>query len=220
MPVQNFVKLFQSWGPNDNLSIKCLRLKAITLMAIICMTRPSDLAPRGVIFDNDDFSFAKYSMSLNNIVFQDDGSLTITFFGIKNYRTRSGFEVNIPKIVKDEFNDPVSALKSYIEKTSEFRPMDTKPLFISLNQPFKAISSDTVRNILEEAIKLAGIDNMGISAKSFRPTGATLAVDTGVLPETTMQIGRWKTKETFMNHYVYPRAPTFFTEQVFDDKKH
>ena len=38
----------------------------------------------------------------------------------------------------------------------------------------------------------------------------------GIIPETVMQIGWWKTKEVFMNHYVYPRAPQSFTSKLFE----
>lgn len=111
--------------------------------------------------------------------------------------------------------DPVSCLRVYIDRTAAYRPSDTKPLFITLTAPYKAISSSTVSNILDEVINLAGLAGKGFKAKSFRPTGATLAVSRGAIPETVMQIGRWKTKEVFMNHYVYPRAPETFTSNMF-----
>ena len=215
MPVQNFVKLFRSWGKNELLSVKRLRLKAMTLLALICMTRPSDLAPRGLLFNSQDLSFERTCMTLNDLEFHEDGSLTITFFAIKNDRTRTGFEVRIPQNHEDEFTDPVSCLKTYISKTEQYRLGEEKPLFLSLNHPYQAITVDTVRHVLEEVIVLAGLSNQGFSAKSFRPTGATVSVTTGISPETAMQIGRWKTMETFLNHYVYPKVPADFTTNVF-----
>ena len=59
---------------------------------------------------------------------------------------------------------------------------------------------------------MTGLADKGFLAKSFRPTGATIAVNSGVLPETVVQIGRWKTKEVFLNHYVYPNAPQSYTK--------
>ena len=61
---------------------------------------------------------------------------------------------------------------------------------------------------------MAGLADQGFLAKSFRPTGATIAVNSGVLQETVMQIGRWKTKEVFLNHYVYPNAPQSYTTNL------
>lgn len=215
MPTKSFVELFHSWGQNENMTIKQLRMKTITLLALVCMTRPSDLAPKGVNFNPKDFSVNNIVLSLDNIQFMPDGSLTIYFFGIKNDTSRSGFEVNIPTNTSDTVMDPVSCLRVYIDRTAAYRPSDTKPLFITLTAPYKAISSSTVSNILDEVINLAGLAGKGFKAKSFRPTGATLAVSRGAIPETVMQIGRWKTKEVFMNHYVYPRAPETFTSNMF-----
>ena len=216
MPISPFIRLFHSWETNETMPIKNLRMKALTLIGLVCMTRPSDLAPRGVQFDPKDLSVHNIIFSLDNIQFMPDNSLTINFFGIKNDTSRSGFEVNIPANTEDSIMDPVACLKTYIERTATHRPVETKPLFLTLNAPYKAISSDTVSNILEEVIKLAGLSGQGFRAKSFRPTGATLAVSKGIVPETVMQIGRWKTKEVFMNHYVYPQAPSSFTSELFN----
>ena len=102
-----------------------------------------------------------------------DNSLTIFFFGIKNDTSRSGFEVNIPPNLDDIIMDPVSCLREYIGRTAAVRPTDTKPLLLTLNPPYKAISSNTISNILDEVISLAGLADKGFKAKSFRPTRAT-----------------------------------------------
>lgn len=47
---------FQSLKDNEQLTLKQLRLKAITLLALTFMTRPSDLAPRAQVFDASDNS--------------------------------------------------------------------------------------------------------------------------------------------------------------------
>ena len=218
IPINSFVDLFHTWGKNEEMSIKQLRMKSVTLIALVCMTsqtRPSDLAPRGINFNSKDLSIHNIVLSLDNVQFLPDNSLTIHFFVIKNDTSRTGFEVNIPPNTEDIIMDPVSCLREYINRTATFRPMDTKPLFITLSAPYKAISSNTVSNILEEVIRLAGLAGKGFKAKPFRPTGATLAVAKGIIPETVMQVGRWKTKEVFMNHYVYPRPPETFTSSLF-----
>jgi hypothetical protein len=71
---------------------------------------------------------------------------------------------------------------------------------------------------LSETISLAGLGGKGCTAKCCRPTAANAAIQAGYNPETTMYIGRWKTKEVFFNHYVYPLAPRCYTDgvQVFD----
>lgn len=49
-------------------------------------------------------------------------------------------------------------------------------------KPFTAISASAVAKILEEAIDLAGLSGKGFSAKSFRQTGAIVAIEQGVDP--------------------------------------
>ncbi len=123
--------------------------------------------------------------------------------------------MNLPKS-DNPVMDPAECLKCYIDRTSDVRPKDSLPVFISLKAPYKAVGSDTIGNILEDAIDRAGISNQGFSAKSFRPTGATNAVALGILPETVMKIGRWKTSEVFLNHYVYGRVPSTYTSQMLE----
>ena len=216
MPIEAFVKYFRELGPDKDLSLKELRRKTVTLLSLVFMARPSDLAPKGVVFNSSTLSVEKTVLSTDDIRFNEDGSLSITFWGIKNDSKRQGFEVTVHPNKDDILLDPVRCLKLYIEKTDEFRPKDTSPLFITLKAPYRAISSDTIGNILEESISAAGLADMGFTAKSFRPTAATMAIQKGMSPETAMQLGRWKTKEVFFNHYVYPQVPESYTGDLFD----
>lgn len=118
---------------------------------------------------------------------------------------------------KDLKTDPVDALKVYIDRTRHLAP-SSGPLFLSLNKPYSSIKAETVSKVLSEAISLAGLGGKGFTAKCFRPTAANVAIQTGCNPETAMYTGRWKTKEVFFNHYVYPLAPRGYTDgvQLFD----
>ena len=199
MPVDPFYTLFESCGKNMELPLAKLRLKCIVLLALACMLRPSDIAPKAVVFDSVNLTERKLVMSVGQVVFEENGNLTVKFLGIKNDANRDGFEVTIPPASKACI-DPVSALKVYIARTNDVREtkFDKAPLFIQLTKPYEAISAATVTKILNEAINLAGLEGWGYSTKSFMPTGASKSVAAGVLPETIMQIGRWKTKEVFL----------------------
>ena len=187
MPIAPFRDLFMGWPDNHKLSIKDLRLKAITLLALTLMLRPSDIAPKSVYFDAVSNTSKPVIFSTDNLCFAE-GNLTVTFHGIKNDTSRSGFEVTIPSSVEEKL-DPVQTLHSYIEKTQKYRPEVVKPVFLSLNPPFKAITAPTVSKIMEEAIKLAGLGGVGYTAKDFRPTGATVAIDTDCDPDIVMKLG-------------------------------
>ena len=64
-----------------------------------------------------------------------------------------------------------------------------------------------VARILNLAIDKAGLKDKGYSAKCFRPTGATQAIDMNMHPDRVRQIGRWKNHEVFEANYVHCKAP-------------
>ena len=67
---------------------------------------------------------------------------------------------------------------------------------------------------MEEAIHITGLGNQGYSAKAFRPTGATAAIDSGKNPDIVMKTGRWKTASVFPDHYVHSHPPADYTHDV------
>ena len=68
--------------------------------------------------------------------------------------------------------------------------------------------------MLEESIILAGLGGQGFSAKSFRPTGATSAIEQGINPEVVRKVGRWKNSEVFFEQYVHARTSESFCDNV------
>jgi hypothetical protein len=212
MPVQPFRDLFLGWPSNDIISLKQLRLKTITLLSLTLMLRPSDIAPKSVHFDADTLKQSPWLFTTDNITFLSSGEAQIVFHGIKNDTSRTGFEVILTPMEEPKLN-PVKTLKDYIERSKHLRSQENA-VFLALTQPYGAISAKTVANIMVEAIKLAGLSGRGFSAKSFRPTGATLAVETGCDPEIAMRIGRWKTRSVFYDHYVHSQPPDAFASNI------
>ena len=49
----------------------------------------------------------------------------------------------------------------------------TKPLLIGLNKPYHVLSSQQIAGFLNDAIKSAGLDGQGYTAKYLFATGAT-----------------------------------------------
>lgn len=209
MPIGNFHDLFLSWDDNDRLDIKSLRLKAITLLALTAMLRPSDIAPKACTVDENGVN--RVVFAVDQVAFSDQDA-KIKFFGIKNDAKRTGFEVVLPRGSNSKL-DPVQALQDYIDRTDSCRPPD-KALFLTLRPPFKALEASSVAKILDESISLAGLGGQGFSAKSFRPTGATSAIEKGINPEIVRKVGRWKDAEVFFAHYVHARTPDNFTDEV------
>ena len=83
--------------------------------------------------------------------------------------------------------------------------MGDRPVFTPLNYPYSGLASGTIANILNAAIDLAGLVGLGYTAKSFRPTGATVAVQGRGKPDTARATGRWKNRECFEEHYIHAK---------------
>ena len=211
MPVEPFMKLFSSWDGNWCLALEDLRMKCITLLALVMMLRPSDIAPHAKVMTEDGVS--PLILTTKQVKFLEDGGCVITLHRIKNDYHRDRFEIPIVPS-KDSKLDPVKMLKCYIERTKYMRSSSC-PLFVALKSPFAAISARTVSRILEKSIVMAGLGGCGYSAKCFRPTGATNAVQAGKNPDMIRKIGHWKNSETFENHYVHIHPTKHFSDTIF-----
>ena len=197
-PLKPIINMFKTWNSNEELTIEDLRLKCVCLLCLTAMCRPSDIAP-------------KIGFFRRQIIFNEDKSATILFFGIKNDSNRKGFEIvltpsNEPKI------DPVQTLKCYLQRTcvNEVTDGDT-PVFRSLTSQTDGISAATVAKILKTGLERAGLADE-YTARSFRAAGATAAVRAGIQPDAARQIGRWRNRDVFFDHYVYT------TEKSITDK--
>ena len=211
LPRDPFNDLFLSWPDNEALPIKRLRLKVITLLAFAFMLRPSDIAPKAINCKNG--VEERLVFSTDNVKFHENGDLELKFFGIKNDTHRDGFSVRIPPVSNAKL-DPVSALRVYISRTDSFRPPDSRPVFLTCIKPYTAICASTVSRVLEDAIYLAGLEPSKYSAKCFRPTGATRAIEAGCDPDKARRIGRWKTPSVFFEHYVHDKTHSSYSDSV------
>ena len=122
MPVKPFAELFKRWPDNDQLCIKDLRLKAITLMALTLMLRPSDIAPKAVHFNGQTLEQNAWLFTTENVCFLDSGSATVVFHGIKNDTSRSGFEVQMQPTDNPKLN-PVRALQVRLKNLGHQRDL-------------------------------------------------------------------------------------------------
>ena len=196
MPLEPLIRMFESWGPNESLSISRLRQKSIGLLAIACMARPSDFAP-------------ETGFKRDQIMFNSDGSVTILFFGVKNDSSRLGFEVRVESD-PNPVRDPVSCLKTYFSRTF---PTDNS-VFVSLSNPQTGLSTASIAKIMKTCIVQAGLPPDTYTARCFRPSAATGAILSGCNPETTRLRGRWKENTTFSNRYIYPISNENITEKI------
>ena len=77
MPMEPIKELFMIALENAKLSVMDLRMKAITLLAVTTMLRPSDIVPRSVIVTEHGIQNVMFTR--NQVTFQEDGSTAISF---------------------------------------------------------------------------------------------------------------------------------------------
>jgi hypothetical protein len=75
-----------------------------------------------------------------------------------------------------------------------------------------------VAQLLNTAIKRAGLQGQGFSAKCFRPTGATVAIDCKHDADMVMKVGKWRSREIFMEHYVHSQTPVSLSSDILGIK--
>ena len=143
------------------------------------MLRPSDIAPNCVLFNSVTGKDAKSTFTVQQLDFKE-GGVEVTLFCIKNDMQRKGFQVMLPRSSVEKL-DPVLTLQDYICRTDGVRPQGG-PVFLTLRPPFKALEASSIAKVLDETIKLAGLADQGFTAMSFRPTGATAAIDQQIDP--------------------------------------
>ena len=91
-------------------------------------------------------------------------------------------------------------------------------MFLTLTKPYRALDASTVASSMNEVIQLAGLHKHGYSAKCFRPTGATVAIQKEKDPAGVMPTGRWKTQSVFSNHYVHAKTSASYKEGILNSK--
>ena len=212
IPIAPIKALFHSWPCDTELSIKQLRQKCLTLLALSLMLRPSDIAPKSVSFDPESGATKCFNFSRDQVTINTNGTVTIVFHGIKNDTDRASFSIDLQPAT-DVNMCPVWALKEYLCRTDSLSLSPHRPVFLNLKRPYSALTAQSIAACLNDTLKVINLYPK-YTAKDFRPTGATIQVKKGVHPKTVRKVGRWKTDTVFFDHYVHSKTPEDFTDNV------
>ena len=157
-----------------------LQKKTIALLSLSMMARPSDLAPA-------------MGFHRNQLRFSEDNSVVITLCGIKNDSDRHGFEIKIDKASNPKV-DPVACLKNYLDRTAGYTSNTHGPVFLPCTPPYLPISARVIAQCLTDTISDAGLEGLGFTPRSFRPSAATAAVASGLTQILLSRLGDGKQK--------------------------
>ena len=175
-----------SLGPSENLSLKNLSLKLVTLMALASANRSSYL----------------HALDLNFHRFTPEGVLFILPTLTKTRRSgppKESFYCSF----KERTLCPVLTLQIYEQSTSNLRSKESgeKCLFISFKKPHKATCSASIARWLKTVLASAGIDTGHFKAHSTRAASASAAKSVGVSTKDIMSTADWSRENTFTKFY-------------------
>jgi hypothetical protein len=136
------LRFMASLGNDEFLPLPTLSGKLVTLLALATLLRVSELA----------------SITFSSVVLSEN---TIKFSLSKPRKAqRSGpLQSFTLSACPDANTCPVSALRSYVNRTSVNRPpVQNGMLFIALVAPFRAVTGNTVGRWIKTFLKMAGVD--------------------------------------------------------------
>lgn len=202
--VLNYVK---SLFPNEELSLRKLSTKLITLLALATGQRVQTLS----------------LISLENITTMSEGieikipdRIKTSRRGVAQPVLYLPFFSNSPELYV------ASLMIVYINQTRPLRSTNKGKLWLTYKKPHLEASSATLSRWIKEILKLSGVDTSVFSAHSTRHASASLAFRKGVNLDVLRKTVGWsKRSQTFAKFYNRPIIndnSTLFAKTVFSTK--
>lgn len=198
-PVNKLLDFLKTWSPIDDLSLKCLTLKTIALMALTSSDRGQTL----------------HLASLDNMEILPDKIQFVIRDRVKG--TRKVLKPTIISCISYEITELDVALhvKKYLERTRDIRHNENQ-LFISWSSK-KAVTRQTLARWLKSVLHLAGIDTTRFSAHSYRGAGLSKAYQKGATIEQVVAAGNWSSPHIFKTYYNAPSYETPIGALILQD---
>ena len=180
--------------------LKYLTWKSLFLVAITTFRRASDIQAlklgsgnisiqkRGITFIRQGLSKSDRQNHVNNKIF-------------------------VPSFSQDSLLDPVRVLKFYLKKTKKIRKFGQDQakfsLFLSVVEPHKPVTSQTISKWIVSLIKLAYEDpKMKVKGHSTRAIGSSWALFNGASVKSILNVADWSHESTFVRFYLREVNPT------------
>lgn len=183
------LNLFLSWSPAQKLSLQLLTLKTLVLLLLVTSQRSQIIQKINI----SDMKVSKNSYQFY-LMPQD----------IK--QGRPNYKQEVVKISKYPINKklcPYHYMECYLERVSQNRGT-CESVFLTLSEPHKRPSQDTVSRWIKKVLKHAGIDISAYSAGSTRAASSSKAHKSGVAIDFILKKGGWTQSSTFGKYYKKP----------------
>ena len=203
--LQKVLEMLQNkpFEPLKNANLKYVTWKTIFLIAITTFRRCSDLQALRI--------------GDGNISVHSTGVFFIRHGLAKQDRPgHIGSKIFVPGFKENKLLDPKRALLQYLKMTDNFRGEDRSDskLFLAINSPHNAVSSQTISNWIVSTIQLAYNDKKkSVRAHSTRAIGPTWALYKGSSMRAIMEAADWSRESTFVRFYLRNLEPSVLSKQ-------
>lgn len=173
--------------PTALLELPELRSKALCLLMIAGIARPSDLA----------------RLDLTTLRTTPKGGISLRVWRAKNSGEKFSDPMVLPRLQQSQAEVcPTRTLRAYIEATARVRPArapDTfHPVFLSQTSPYDALSPERISVEIKKILRQLGIP---VGTYSVRRKTTTEALEKGFSIQTVAKAGRWRSLDVLQNHY-------------------
>ena len=182
------IKYLKSLGDNEELSLQDLTMKRSMLLALVTGQRCQTIQALNIeqMVKNDEM----WSFHINKL--------------LKTSRPGKHFgTIEIKTFAEDKVICPVTALKAYVARTLPLRKNNSQ-LLLSYRNPYKSVSSETIRKWIKKTLARAGIDSDVFGAHSTRSASTSAAKAGNISISTIMDAAGWSNISTFCRFYDKP----------------
>lgn len=201
-----FLRTFDSWGDNNNLSLSQLAKKVAGLLLILSGQRFQTI---------DCLDIRNMSLADNEVIFKIGDPL-------KTSTVRHHFQHLSFKAFPDNKNlCIVDAIASYLRMTENLRiKSGHSKLLLTTRKPFGPASKTTITRWIRDIMKESGISGDIFRTYSVRSASTSKAFQSGMAWERLSKAVGWRRESTFTKHYNKPILPVgSFGETILQSYK-
>ena len=184
---QIVIDFLREWVPLNRLSLKDLTLKLVMLLLLSTCSRLQRV----------------HSIKRTNIVFENDGSMSIKIDEVQKHSSRGkSLEViNLKPFTDDRGVCVVFTLKEYLLRTKDISNAEHY-LFCSYMPPYARVGIPTIGRWTKTVMARAGVDIAIYKAHSTRGASASALAKAGTPLQEILKKGAWSHESTFKQFYL------------------
>ena len=181
------LNVLKSWSPGKYLSLKKLTCKVVMLFMLVTGQRVQTLS----------------LLNLENMIIQDHQIIFTVTEKLKQFRPgHNSIQIVLKRYREEPKLCVLNYLGLYLKRVKFLRTSNY--LFVSLNKPHQAVTSDTISRWVKYVLQQSGIDTKVFGSHSVRSASSSAAKNMGVSIDQIMKNCGWSNAKTFAHWYDKP----------------